>query len=61
MKEEIEQCIKQALKVDFLTEQWEKERYAAALIEALKWGKKVGKNNERNSLKTMADKYNNIL
>ena len=32
MKEEIEKYTSQALKVDFLTEQWEKERYAAALV-----------------------------
>ena len=36
----------EAIKVDFLTERWEKEMYAAALIEANEWGKKIDEQNK---------------
>ena len=32
--------------VDFLTEKWEREWYANALMEATAWGKKIDKENE---------------
>jgi hypothetical protein len=33
--------------VDFLTEHWEKELYAGALMAADAWGKKVDEDNEK--------------
>ena len=38
-----EKYILEAVKVDFLTERWEKEMYAVALIQANEWGKKIDK------------------
>ena len=57
--EENQEFYLKAMKVDFLTEQWEKEWYALALMNAAAWGKKIDKENRdyyrRNHL---IDKYN---
>lgn len=46
----------EAIKVDFLTEEWEREQYVAAIKSATEWGQKIDKNKgKRESLK---DKYN---
>lgn len=58
MKEMIEECIKQSSKVDFLTEQWEKDRYATALIESMIWSKKVNEGNKKVKVKSLIEKYN---
>lgn len=48
-----------AMKVDFLDKAWEREWYTKALMRAVKWGKKMDKENRdyyrRNHL---IDKYN---
>ena len=50
--------VRQALKVDFLTEHWEKKLYAGALIAADAWGKKVDEENEKYRKKNrLIDKY----
>lgn len=56
--EEIEECIKQTFDVEFLTEKWEKEQYAAALIEAVKWGNKIKEEKKRIKLKSLVENYN---
>ena len=49
----------QALRVDFLTERWEREWYALALMSAAAWGKKVDKENKEYFKKNhLIDKYN---
>lgn len=49
----------QAMKVDFLTDQWEKEWYALALMRAAAWGKKIDRQNKEYFRKNrMIDKYN---
>lgn len=49
----------QAMKVDFLTERWEKEWYTLALMRAAAWGKKIDKmNKEYHSRFTLTEKYN---
>jgi hypothetical protein len=49
----------QAKKVDFLTEQWEKEWYVLALMRAAAWGKKIDRQNKEYFRKNrMIDKYN---
>lgn len=49
----------QAMKVDFLTEQWEKEWYIMALMNAAAWGRKVDKENKEYKKKhRLIDKYN---
>lgn len=45
--DEIRPFVRQALKVDFLAEHWEKELYAGALMAADAWGKKVDEENEK--------------
>ena len=35
----------QAMKVDFLTEKWEVEKYMTALMVADAWGKKIARKN----------------
>lgn len=40
----LEDAIKLAIKVDFLTEIWEKRLYAYSVYNAYLWGKKMGKN-----------------
>lgn len=50
--------VRQALRVDFLTEHWEKELYAGALMAADAWGKKVDEENEKYRKKNrLIDKY----
>ena len=49
----------EAIKVDFLTERWEKEMYAIALIQADEWGKKIDKQNlEYRKRNRLIDRYN---
>ena len=49
----------QALRVDFLTERWEREWYALALMRAAAWGKKIDKENKEYFKKNhLIDKYN---
>lgn len=49
----------QAMRVDFLTEQWEREWYILALMNAAAWGKKVDKeNSEYKKNNRLIDKYN---
>lgn len=49
----------QALKVDFLTERWEKEWYALALQKADQWGKKIDQqSDEKRKRNRLTDKYN---
>ena len=49
----------QAMKVDFLTEQWEKEWYIMALANTAAWGRKVDKENKEYKKKhRLIDKYN---
>lgn len=49
----------QAMKVDFLTEQWEREWYTLVLMNAAAWGKKVDKeNSEYKKNNRLIDKYN---
>lgn len=49
----------QALKVDFLTERWEREWYALALMAADAWGKKVDRENKLFKRRhRLIDKYN---
>ena len=49
----------QAMKVDFLTEQWEREQYAAAIKNATEWGRKIDRINKEYRLKNkLSDKYN---
>lgn len=49
----------QAMRVDFLTEKWEREWYANALMEADAWGRKVDKENREYFSKShLIDKYN---
>lgn len=57
--EENQEFYLNALKVDFLTEQWEKEWYTLALMNAASWGKKVDKENREYYKKNhLVDKYN---
>ena len=57
--DENKECFLQALRVDFLTEPWEKELYTKALMSAVAWGKKIDKeNNEYFSKNHLIDKYN---
>lgn len=54
-----EKYILEAVKVDFLTERWEKEMYAVALIQADEWGKKIDKQNlEYRKRNRLIDRYN---
>lgn len=49
----------QAIKVDFLTERWEKEWYTLALMRAAAWGKRIDRQNkEYRSKNNLVDKYN---
>lgn len=49
----------QAMKVSFLTEQWEREQYAAAIKSATEWGRKIDRINKENRRKNrLTDKYN---
>lgn len=49
----------QAMKVDFLTERWEKEWYTLALMRAAAWGKRIDRQNkEYRSKNNLVDKYN---
>lgn len=49
----------QAMKVDFLTERWEKEWYTLALMRAAAWGKKIDRQNKEYRCKNnLVDKYN---
>lgn len=49
----------QAMKVDFLTERWEREWYTLALMEAAAWGEKKDKENKEYHKKNhLIDKYN---
>lgn len=43
--DENKECLLQAMRVDFLTEPWEKELYTKALMSAVAWGKKIDKEN----------------
>jgi hypothetical protein len=57
--EENKNCFLQALRVDFLTEPWEKELYTKALMSASVWGKKIEKENKEYFSKNhLIDKYN---
>ena len=55
--ENIEYCF-QAIKVDFLTERWEREMYAKALMSAAAWGNKVDEENKHKKKYRLIDKYN---
>lgn len=56
--EENKQCFLQALKVDFLTEDWEREMYTNALVSAVAWGKKIDKENiEYRKRNRLIDRY----
>lgn len=58
--DEYEEFYLQAMKVDFLTEKWEVEKYMTALMVADAWGKKIDKQNKEyyfNKI-TLSDKYN---
>ena len=46
----------QAMKVDFLTERWEKEWYTLALMRAAAWGKKIDR--QYRCKNNLVDKYN---
>jgi hypothetical protein len=49
----------QTMRVDFLTERWEREWYTLALMRAAAWGKKVDKENKEYFKKNhLIDKYN---
>lgn len=49
----------QAMKVDFLTEQWERDWYTLALMRAAAWGRKVDRENKIYYSKNhLVDKYN---
>ena len=57
--DENKEFIMQAMKVDFLTEQWEREWFAKALMKADDWGKKLDKKNKEYFSKNhLIDKYN---
>ena len=57
--EENEAYYLQAFRVGFLTERWEREWYAKALMEADAWGKKIDRQNEECKKKhRLIDKYN---
>ena len=57
--DENKEFIMQAMKVDFLTEQWEREWFAKALMKADAWGKKIDKQNKEYFSKNhLIDKYN---
>lgn len=49
----------EAIKVDFLTEELEREHYAAAIKSAIEWGQKIDRNNKEYIRKnSLVDKYN---
>ena len=57
--DEITEYYLQAMKVDFLTEKWERDWYALSLFRSAAWGKKIDKQNEEYFNKThLVDKYN---
>lgn len=58
VSEEAMRCIKETRTVDFLTEKWEKEWYALALLRATIWGNEVNKKGKTNPVKQLAKKYN---
>ena len=61
MKVTEENCeyFRQAVKVDFLTEQWERDWYVLALMNAAAWGRKVDNENKEYKKKhRLIDKYN---
>lgn len=59
MDEDKETYYLQARSVDFLTERWEIEWYALALMRADKWGKKIDEQNKEYFSKNhLIDKYN---
>lgn len=59
MDEDKETYYLQARSVDFLTERWEIEWYALALMRAAEWGKKIDRDNrEYFSKNHLIDKYN---
>lgn len=56
--DENKECFLQALRVDFLTEPWEKELYTKGLMSAVAWGKKIDKENlEYRKRNRLIDKY----
>lgn len=57
--EENEEFYLQALRVDFLTQRWEREWYALALMRAAAWGEKIDRQNkEYKRTHRLIDKYN---
>ena len=57
--EDNKECFLQALRVDFLTEPWERELYTKALMSAVAWGKKIEKENiEFQKKNRFIDRYN---
>lgn len=57
--EENKEYYLQAMRVDFLTERWEREWYALALMRAASWGNKIDKQNKMYFSKNhLIDKYN---
>ena len=49
----------QVIRVDFLTERWEKEWYTLALMRAAAWGKRIDRQNkEYRSKNNLVGKYN---
>lgn len=58
MEEEKDIYYLQALRVDFLTEPWEKELYTKALMSSVAWGNKIDKENlEYRKRNRLIDKY----
>lgn len=59
LTDETEKHLLEALHTDILTERWEREAFANALVEAERWGKKIDKENEDNKKKNrFYNKYN---
>ena len=56
--EENKDCLLQAVRVDFLTEQWERELNTKALASAAAWGKKIDRENfEYRKRNRLIDRY----
>ena len=52
-------CLIDISKVDFITKYWEAEMYLGAIVSAVRWGKKISKENrEYFSKNHLIDKYN---
>ena len=52
-------CLFDIEKVSFIGEYWEAEMYLGAIISALRWGKKIDKENKEYFSKNhLVDKYN---